>query len=400
MTFPTRNDLFRAARDEILTQNALLSADAVERDGTDVNLLVAAGSAMADKVIGQLIVVAAGLFLDSAQGTALDRLVFDRYGLTRKAAAPGQVNLQFTTATPAPASFTIPVGTVIATSDGIQYSTVVAVGISAGSSGPVYAQATSLLSGSNQQVKIGTLTNIVSQITGAPNNLIVTNLYASAGAADREQDSALRSRAQAFWTTAQRGTLAAIETGALTVPGVVRATALEVLDGNARPGRWVLLIIADTFTLTLASLNQTTPSYAAQSQALAVSVFNALDEYRCGGIFVQVAVAQVILLSISLSLTFAAGVNTLAVANQAQAVVAAYCNELNPGQAFVPSAAIQALQQVAGLVITGNEIAVPAGTVQPTTLQVLRTTAALINASSGGLPISPSVNPDTLIVLQ
>lgn len=399
MTFPTRNDLFTAARNEILTQNALLSAQAVTQDGADANLLIAAGSAMGDAVVGQLLVVAAGLFLDSAEGQALDRLVFDRYALVRKPAAPGQVYLQFSCATPASASFTIPVGTVVATSTGIQYATVVAGSISAGSSGPIYLAATSLLAGANQQVTPLTLTSITSQIQGAPNNLAVTNLNASAGAADREIDSALRDRARRYWVTAQRGTLAALETGALATPGVVRATALEVLDGNSRPGRWVLLIVADNFTLALANLNQTSPSYDAQSQALSLAVFNTLDAYRCGGIFVQVIVAQVVLLQVTLALTFSAGVDTLTVANQARAVVAAYVNQLDPGEAFVPSAAVQALRQVAGLVITGNEIALPVGTVVPTTLQVLRATSELIGASASGLPIAPTLDPDLIVTV-
>lgn len=398
MSFPTRVDLFRAARDEILLQSALLLAAAVERDGTDANLLVAAGAAMGDKCVGQLISVAASLFLDSATNQALDRLVWDRYSMVRKPAAPGFVNLSFSTATPVATSFTIPIGTVIATSDGINYATVVATTIPNGSTGPVFVAATSVLAGADQQIGVGVLTNIVSQIAGAPTNLAVTNGFASAGAADRETDDQLRDRARRFWTTSQLGTKAAIERGALSVPGVIRATALEVLDGNSRPGRWVMLVVADGFTDALANLNQRTPSYAAQSQALAVSVFNTLDAYRCDGMFVQVVVAQVSLIQVTLALTFAAGVDTLSVANQARAVVANYVNTLNPGASFVPSQALAALTQVAGLIITGNEIAAPVGTIVPKTLQVLRTTVELIGATSGGLPIAQTVNPDIVVL--
>lgn len=398
MTFPARADLFRAGRDEILIRNALLSAEAVERDGTDVNLLVAAGAAMGDKCIGQLIAVAAGFYLGSAKGQALDRLVWDRYNMVRKPAAPALVTLAFSTATPAAVAFTIPAGTICSTSDGIQFSTLTATSIAANSSGPVYVPATSLLAGSGQQVKANTVTAIVSSISGSPNNLLVNNGFASAGAADRETDEQLRDRARRFWTTAQRGTLAAIETGALSVPGVVRANALEVLDGSSRPGRWVMLVIADSFTDALANLNQTSPAYASQSQALATSVFQALAEFRCGGTFVQVVVAQVSLLQIGLSLTFSAGVDTLAVANQARAAVASYVNELNPGASFVPALALARLRQVAGLIVTGNEITSPAGTVVPSALQVLRTTVELVGATAGALPIANTVNPDEIIL--
>jgi uncharacterized phage protein gp47/JayE len=399
MPFPSRQDYFRAARDAALIANAALSADAVERDGTDINVILAAGSAMADKVTGQLMAVSAGLFLDSAQQQALDRLVFDRYGLVRKPAAPALVNVNFSTGTPATAGFTIPAGTVLSTSDGIQFATLVATSIAAGSSGPVFVPATSLLAGSGQQIKAGVLTSIVSQIAGAPSNLLVTNNDASAGAADRESDQSLRNRARQFWTTSQRGTLQAIVNGALATPGVVTANALEVLDGNARPGRWVLCIVTDAYTDGLAQLNTTTPTYQAQSQALATSVFQTLNNYRCCGIFVQVIVAQVSMLQVTLALTFAAGVNTLAVANQAQAAVAGYVNGLAPGAAFVPANALAALRQVAGLVITGNEIVTPVGTVVPNVLQVLRTTQQLVGASTfGGLPIGTNLDPDMIVL--
>lgn len=398
MPFPSRADLFRTARDTALISNAALSADAVERAGTDVNVILAAGSAMGDKVIGQLIAVSAGLFLDSAQDQALDRLVFDRYGLVRKPAAPAFVNVNFTVGTPAVASFAIPSGTILSTADGLQFATLVATSIAAGSSGPVFVPATSLLAGSNQQIKSGAIASIVSQVVGAPSNLVVANNDASSGAADRESNSALRSRARRFWVTAQRGTLAAIETGALATPGVVSATALEVLDASNRPGRWVVCVVADQYTDGLAQLNVTTPAYQAQSQALAASVFQTLNEYRCFGIFVQVIVGQVSMLQVSLALTFAAGVNTVAVANQAAAAVAGYINGLSPGQSFVPANALATLRMVAGLIITGGEIASPPGTIVPNALQVLRTSSQLVGVSSGGLPVGATVDPDMIVL--
>jgi hypothetical protein len=41
------------------------------------------------------------------------------------------------------------------------------------------------------------------------------------GALDVEDDDTFRARVRTFWTTARRGILAAIEFGALTVPGFV-----------------------------------------------------------------------------------------------------------------------------------------------------------------------------------
>ena len=92
--FPGFSELFRVARDEILSRQARLSRDAVEREGMDANILIAGACAAADEVMGQLTTLAASLFLDSATGPALDRLVLDRYGLVKKPAAAAQARLR------------------------------------------------------------------------------------------------------------------------------------------------------------------------------------------------------------------------------------------------------------------------------------------------------------------
>jgi len=395
--FPTRNDLFRIARDTVLGLNAQLSAQAVQRDGTDVNIMLAAASAMGDAVVGQSMMVCSGQFLDSAEGDALDRYAFDRFGLVRKPAAPSLGTVQFSLTVASITSFAIPAGTALSTSDGVQFVSTVATTFPAASVGPVYVAVRSVLAGADQQAKIAAIINIASTIAGAADGLAVTNSVATAGAADREDDSGLRDRCRRFWTTAQKGTLAALELGALAVPGVVTASAVEVLDSSGRPGRWVQLLIADRFTLALAELNETSSTYDAQSQSLATTVFNALVNVRCGGMYVQPIVAQVVLLQSRLDLTFSAGVDTASVSDQARAAVVNYTNDLAPGAPFVPADAVSALRSVAGLVITGNEIAVPAGKVLPRAMQVIRSTFDLVTATNQGASVSATTNPDFII---
>jgi len=396
--FPTRNDLFRVARDRILGLNAQLSAEVVMREGTDANVLIAGGSAMADAVIGQLINVCRAQYLDSSEGAALDRLALDRYNLVRKPAAPSLGTVQLTTTTPTTAAFTIPAGTAFSTADGTQFISNVTTSFPTGSVGPIYVAVRSVLAGFNQQAKIGTITDIVSTITGSPSDLVATNLVATAGAADAEADPSLRDRCRRFWTTAQRGTLAAIENGALTVAGVVKASAIEVLDSRGRPGRWVQLLISDRFTDALVQLNTTSPTYDAQAQVLAKAVFLALSNYRCGGLYVQVIVARVVLVQVRLDLTFSADSDPIEVSENARAVVVNFINELDPGASFIPEDAVAALRSVNGLVITGNEIAVPAGTVVPRAMQALRSSFALVTATNEGAALYTNSNPDVIIV--
>jgi hypothetical protein len=395
--FPTRTDLFRIGRDRILRLNGKLSAEVVQRDGTDANVMLAGGSAMADAVVGQLVNVCRGQFLDSAEKTQLDRLVFDRFGLVRKPAAPSLGTAQFTTTNPVAAAFTLPNNLSLSTPDGIAFITTVASSFPIGSTGPIFVPIRSSIAGFNQQAKAGSITSIKGNVPGGPGDLVVTNLVATAGAADVEDDPSLRDRARRFWTTSQRGTLAAIENGAVAVPGVVRAATVEVLDSSGRPGRWVQLLISDRFTDALVSINQTSAAYDAQSQTLARTVFNALAEFRCGGNYVQVIVAQVALLMIRLDLTFSASIDPIAVSEQARAVVVNHVNSLDPGAPFVPEDAVTVLRSVSGLLMTGNEIAVPAGTVQPRAMQVIRTSFDLVTATNQGAALFTTTNPDQLV---
>lgn len=393
--FPTFADLFRTWRDEALSRNPKLTLDAVDRDGSDANIIAASSAAVGEEVVAQLADVAEGLYLDSARGKKLDRYVFDRYGLVRKTAAVAVGEVEFSTTAPNPTSFTIPVGTALQTADGRQFFTTAAAIFPAGSTGPITAAVRSALAGADQNARIGAITNIVSTIPLAPADLAVTNGTATAGAADEEGDDSLRDRARRFFLTARKGTLAAIEADALSVPGIVRAVAFDVVDVSARPTRVVELVVSDQFTDALVVQGVNPPAYEAQSQALADSIFNALRDTRAGGIFVKVVVAQVVLQPIILQLRFQAGVDVDLVTLVARGTVLASVNDLEPGETLSRAALVDRLRGVAGLQIVGDEIASPPGDVVPAPLQVIRTSLSLVQAAAqsdqdaAGAPVSP-----------
>lgn len=400
--FPTFADLFRTARDEILSRNSKLSRDAVEREGMDANILLAGACAAADEVVGQLSTLAASLFLDSAKGMWLDRLVFDRYGLMRKPAAAAIGSVQFSTTNPSATTFSIPVNVFLSSADGKQYVTTEASIFNAGSVGPLTVAVRSVLAGAGQNAKAGTITSIITAISSAPSDLVVTNTLATAGADDAETDDALRERARRFFTTARRGTLAAIEAAALGVTGVRKATAFEVLDGSGRPARLVQLVISDAFTEQFTDLTTVPARYQQQSQALSTAVFEALADVRPAGVFVQVIVANVILHAIQLALTFVAGADVNASALAARAAVVNYVNALAPGTPLVISDLLSALRYTSGLLFTGNEVISPPGNVVPKPLQVIRTSLGLVSAASAQTdqPIITGTNPDAYTLAQ
>lgn len=398
--FPTFTDLFRVARDEVLARNGKISRDAVEREGMDVNILVAAACAAGDEVVGQVASVEASLFLDSASGTDLARLVFDRYGLVPKPASASLGTVQFSTINPTGAAFTIPTGILLSTPDGIQFITTESVIFPNASLGPIACAVRSTLAGGNQNVKAGQINSIITQITSAPPDLRVTNPFATAGGDEPETDDSLRDRARKFFTTVRRGTLGALEEAALSVPGVRKASAFEGVDALGRPARFVQLIVTDSFTEQFVTYDVIPPRYQVQSQLLSTIVFNALSDVRPAGVFVQVLVANVILQSFQLSLTFTAGSDVQDAALRARSAIVNYVNQLSPGDPIVINDALQVLSLVQGLALSGNNIISPVGDVVTKPLQVLRTSLGLVSAVAAQTdqPIITGTNPDAFVL--
>jgi len=397
---PTFQDLFRIARDEALSRTRRISRDAIETDGMDANVLVAAGAGAGDEVVGQVAGLAAALYLDSAKNDALDRLVFDRYGLVRKAASASTGTVQFRSTAGAPVTFTIPLGVTLATVDGIAFVTSESVVFTAGQTGPIACGVRSVLAGADQNVKAGQITSITSAIVSQPPDLTVLNPFATAGADDAETDDSLRDRARKFFTTVRRGTLGALEEAALGVPGVRSATAFEVIDALGRPARLVQLVVADAFAEQFINYDTVPARYEVQSQLLSANVFNALSDVRPAGVFVQVYVANVILQSFQLSLTFNAGANVNIAALQARALIVDYVNSLQPGKPIVIADALKKMSTATGLAPNGNAIVSPAGNVVPKPLQALRTSLGLVTAVAAQTdqPIIPGTNPDAFVL--
>lgn len=396
---PRFTDFFAIARGELLSRQALITRDVVDRDGTDANVLLAAQAAMAEEVTAQLAFVAAGIYLDSAVGQQLDRVLFDRFGLLRKSASGSQGSVTFSLPVPAAGAFTIVDSTVLQALDGNQFLTVGNQVFLAGQS-TLVVPIRSALAGSSQNERAGQIKAIIGQITGQPAGLTVNNTLATFGAGDDETDEDYRNRGRSFFITARRGTRAAIEAGALTVPGVVRAAATEVLDALGRPARLVLLTIADQYTDQFANFTTVPPAYQVQSQQFAAAVFAGLEDYRAAGIYVQVTVAQVILQAVTLALTFNAGADVDYTATLAKAAVVNYVNSLDPGESFVPSDLQQIIAGVPGLIVTGQEIQSPQGIVQAKPLQALRTSLGLVFAASAqgsSLPVLVGTSPDLYV---
>jgi uncharacterized phage protein gp47/JayE len=396
--FPSYDDLFRTGRDEILAKNSRLRRDVVEREGTDVNAIVAASAGVGDELVLHLVRMCAGQFLDSARGQYLRRLVFDRYGISAKSASPSFGTVQFSTSAATAVQFGIPTGTKVQTNDGRQFLTTSDATFPANSTGPVLVAVRSAQAGLSQQAKAGVITTLVSTLSGAPATLAVTNTLATSGGADEESDDDLRARGKAFFSTARVGTLSAIKEAALAVGGVKRASIFEGLDALGRPAMRAQLVVTDAFTEALVTAAVTPPTYATQSQVLADAVYEALVDVRAAGAYIDVIVAQVILQSAQLALSFDTSANVDTVALKARTAVVLYINSLSPGEALTPEGIVETLRLVQGLIVTGAEVVSPSGSVTPERLQVLRTMLSMVTtiSTNPNRALQSSMNPDAV----
>lgn len=377
MDFPTYNDLFQIARDELLARNRRLSLAEVDRQGSDLNIIVGATAAGADEVVGQLARVAKSRSLATARGAELDILVYDRYGILRKPASPSYTFAEFTTTAATVGAFTIPDSTVLSASDGLQFITIGAVTFPAASTGPVQVTVRSLEAGSGQRAVIGAITSVVTQIPSAPADLVVTNTAATFGGEDSETDEDLVGRARSFFVNARRGTAGAIRSAVLSFPGVRTCEVFENLDILGRPVGPVQVVISDSYT-DLFAQSGSPASYQLQSTAMVTQIGQFLAEYRAAGITVDITVAQIVMQAVRLSLSYLAGFSADGVNTAVQSTVIQYINTLRPGASFTLAGLYDKISAVPGLAYTGQEVTSPLGTVTVGGGQALRTNFSLV----------------------
>jgi uncharacterized phage protein gp47/JayE len=369
---PTRAGLFSRGAEEILARSELrppgqrFSREAIYTEGTDLNIILAAASAMGDEVTRALAERIAALYLDSAEGEDLDRLVTDRFSPTivRKQPSSAVAVLSFSRSSGSFAGVSMNIGSRFRTTRGTEFELSQVMALPAGSSGPVTAQARAVQAGSAGNAAVGTITQFVT--TPPDPALVVTNLEPAAGGAEGETDAALRARARDFFRTARRGTLGAIEFGALTVGGVVRATAIENTDPFGVPDGRVDLFIADTA--------------GNANQALVNAVNVALMEYRGAGVWVRTVAGVPVFVPIQLRLRYRSNVDTAAAWQSVVFLLTSAINTLGPGQTLERSLIMSLCRQVYGVIVLDDAVASPAGDLVPTAGQSIKTSADLITA--------------------
>lgn len=364
---PTRDEYFQIGASEAISRSMQrplgqrISRAAIFTEGTDINIILAASSAMADEGTRHLAMRLAALYLDSAEGEDLDRLVADRFSpeLVRKQTEKAVVDLQFSRPIPpsngAPVTFNI--GRKFSTASGTEYEMISVASLALNSTGPVAGRAQAVLAGTAGNAEAGTITQFV-----GPNedpNVIVTNLEPASGGRDVESDESFRNRAREFYNTARRATISAIEFGALTVSGVVSASAIEETDTDGLPTGRVYLSIAD--------------NEGRANTALKDAVLQALREWRAAGIIVTVLMSQPSFQNIWYQVGFRDNIDQRNAINQLKALTVNAVNLLAPGEVLERAMLFALAKSVPGLIVLDGALLAPLGDVFPAPDQTIKT---------------------------
>lgn len=365
---PSRLDYFQIGRDFVVQRAKKIDPAQVDVAGSDVNIVVGMGSVLCDAVTKQLGYRTAALLLDGCEKEDLDRYAYDRYQLTRKGASAAVVPVQLSRASFAKGAGDVPVGTVLRADSGVQYVLTSPTSFGATDLSAPLAYARAVQAGKATQVAAGQLRAFSQPGTLFDSSLEVNNLVDAAGGEDAESDDLFKGRIRDFWRTARRGTLGAIAFGALSVPGVVSANAVEALGEGGLPARVVNLYIAD--------------SSGVANAALAALVATALDDYRAGGIAVLISTSLPTIVGVQLRLAFRPNVDTVALTANVRAAVVQLINSLPVNGSLLVAQIYTVLQRFAedGLIPLRESIVAPAGDVVPAVGQTLRTNLANVVA--------------------
>lgn len=357
LDLPTRLDLLAIARTYIRTRAAKIDPAQVDIIGSDVNLFVGSNMVVANEVMNQLAAAVAKLLVDGASGEDLDRLAWDRFQMVRKPAAPGLVTLSFSRLSVLAGAGAVPINTRVQTDTAIDFVTTTQATFGA-STLISQCAARSVQAGQLNRAAPGAIVRIPEIGALWDKTLRVTNPDASAFSADRESDEDFRSRIKSAWNTSRRGTLLAIEQGALATAGVASASAVEALTGGTQPARVVQVFIAD------------------QDGMGGSNITIDLSEYRAAGIQAIPVYSVTQYVDIQLRLTFLAGRQTDILTEEIRTAILGTVNQCPVNGILYRAALLETLKSFAddGLVYDNGSLLDPTGDLVPDLGKTIRTT--------------------------
>ncbi|MEQ1494507.1 MAG: baseplate J/gp47 family protein [Novosphingobium sp.] len=306
---PTFDELYSAARAEIQARRPDLTDFS---EGSVLDSMAGAAAVLADEVIRVSVEQFAELFFDTAEGDALDRLALDRFGIVRNLATASIGVVEWTR--DSAGAYTILAGTRFQSEDGlVTVQSTSAVQMLATDT-TVAIPVQGIVAGRASNAAADTITVIMDRVL-VDQLATCTNPQPIAGGAEAESDEAFRDRIRRIYSTLRRGTRAALETGALSVPGVGIVT---VDESAVETSGHVAVYVGD-------------PD-ARANDTLAGLVTTELELWRAAGIQVDVYGSEREERELSIRIAVEAGSDQTAVGDAIRATVVAYGNTLAAGE--------------------------------------------------------------------
>lgn len=351
---PSFDDLLGQFQAEALAQNAALAFN----DGDVTEAQAHGAGAMADAAIRLTVQAFKETFLDGAKGDALAALVDDHLNIQKQPATAAQAIASFSRPTGAGGGGVILAGFVVgsefdAAGNTVQFSTATDVTFVGAALGPLTCTVDAQIVGAAGNVGIGKINRIVDVGDLFDASIVVTNPAVAAGGNEEESDQELRVRARLFWQTLRRGTLAALEFGALEVPSVRTVKATEDLDTG-----FVVVVVAD--------------SDGASTAQMVSDAETELENWRAAGCSVTVMGGTQLLVDVTGTLIVNDGVDPAALAPLAVTAIEARMRKQVQGEILYLDSIKAAGISVDPDAIDALALSLPATDSTPTVTQTIR----------------------------
>lgn len=370
--FPTREDFFQVGARELLARAATrpagkrVTATAVYTVGTNVNSALAGAAAMADEVMRHAAIRYGELFLDSAEGDALERVITDHVStdIVRRQPSPSVVPVTISrSSSPESANaYTASAGTIVRTDGGIEFRTLSDVTFAANTLGSTTVDAQCQLAGTAGNVDSGTILQFAQQPIDT--GVTVANYEPATGGMDLESDRDYLARAKLERTARRMGLADTLRLTALSQPGVKSVSVTELTDSSGDPSGPVEIYISDV--------------NGRANSTMVRMVRDALYAVRVCGIPVYVFGSTPLNATISYSVGYAPNTDTAVAASRLRSLTASMVNELAAGETLQRSMLFAIARTIPGLIVTDSSVLLPTTDLTPSASQSVKTQVALI----------------------
>lgn len=363
MPAPSFDELFDLGKAEAQLKRPRLAV----RVGDISHMLISGAAAMADRLIGWFSERIAATFLDGAQGDDLTQLASDHWAITRRAATKAAGTVTVTRASADATSQTLAIGTVVATTRDsrgaeVRYITLTAASWAVSTNGARTVNVEAETAGvAGNLAAINLITRLVSS-PPAGGTYSITSSTQPAGGAEQESDADLRDRVRRYPSTLRRGTLYALEYGALSTSnaGVSKANAIQSETGL------VTVYVSDASGASSGTTHEVDPDLV-DDGLMTTRVAIELLNWACAGSLVQVSGGAVQTVNITVSLSVRLGVDVTQLIADVEDAISARVNRLTIGDTLYKSDIVNAVKAVDPDNIVNVTVDLPATDTVPTT---------------------------------